>query len=151
MIDEQKLRELIAEATPGPWFVVGQPWNPKADFIVAGSPDPHMGRYVADTEDFDGEGQNVQENAAWIAAANPATISALLDELQSLRSERTAWRVTAENAEAAVKQARIDALEEARKLCDELAGFLIGHQDRMGANLIVSVRDSIESLKGKTP
>lgn len=34
-----------------------------------------------------------------IAMANPQTILALLDELQTLRSERTAWRVTAENAE----------------------------------------------------
>lgn len=38
-----------------------------------------------------------------------ATEQNLLDELQTLREERTAWRVTAENAEAAVKQARIDA------------------------------------------
>ena len=32
-------------------------------------------------------------------AANPAAILSLLDELQTLREERTAWRVTAENAE----------------------------------------------------
>lgn len=46
-----------------------------------------------------------------------AAILSLLDELQTLREERTAWRVTAENAEAAVKQARIDALEEAAAIC----------------------------------
>lgn len=65
------------------WFVVGAPWG-KGDFIVAGHPDPHMGRYVADTEDFDGEGENVLEHAAFIAAANPATISRMLQERDAL-------------------------------------------------------------------
>lgn len=46
-------------------------------------------------------------------------IKTMLDELQTLREERTTWRVTAENAEAAVKQARIDALEEAKQRCAE--------------------------------
>lgn len=55
------------------------------------------------------------------------------------------------DAEAAVKQARIDALEEARKHCDELAGFLLCYRDKQGADLVASVRDSIESLKGKKP
>ena len=71
-------------------------------------------------------------------------------ELQQAREERTAWRVTAENAEAAVKQARIDALEEAQKVADELSGLLIGHCDHRGAEIALSVRDSIRSLK-ETP
>ncbi|MBQ0917502.1 ead/Ea22-like family protein [Hydrogenophaga aromaticivorans] len=110
MIDEQKLRELAEAATPGPWFVVGQPWNPKADFIVAGSPDPHMGQYVADTEDFDGEGQNVQENAAYIASANPSAILALLDELQSLRSDRTT-----KNTEGSEMNSETSKLQETKE------------------------------------
>ena len=65
------------------WFVVGAPWG-KGDFIVAGHPDPHLGRYVADTEDFDGEGENVLEHAAFIAAANPATVARLLKERDAL-------------------------------------------------------------------
>lgn len=65
------------------WFVVGAPWG-KGDFIVAGHPDPHLGRYVADTEDFDGEGENVLEHAAFIAAANPVTIARLLQERDAL-------------------------------------------------------------------
>ena len=77
-VNTTELKKLAEAATPGPWFVVGQPWNPKADFIVAGNEDPHIGQYVADTEDFDGEGRNVQENAAYIAAANPAAILELL-------------------------------------------------------------------------
>lgn len=38
-----------------------------------------------------------------------AELRRLAAEVQQLTEERTAWRVTAENAEAAVKQARIDA------------------------------------------
>lgn len=65
------------------WFVVGPPWG-KGDFVVAGHPDPHLGRYVADTEDFDGEGEDVLEHAAFIAATNPAVIAALLAERDAL-------------------------------------------------------------------
>lgn len=65
------------------WFVVGAPWG-KGDFIVAGHPDPHLGRYIADTEDFDGEGEHVLEHAAFIAAANPATVARLLQERDAL-------------------------------------------------------------------
>ena len=58
--------------------------------------------------------------------------------------------VTLAEAESAVKQARIDALEEAQKVADELSGLLIGHCDHRGAEIALSVRDSIRSLK-ETP
>ena len=54
-------------------------------------------------------------------------------------------------AEAAVKQARIDALEEARNQCDALAGLMFCHGDKEASQIAVSLRDAIESLKGKTP
>ncbi|MFA5898096.1 MAG: ead/Ea22-like family protein [Hyphomicrobium sp.] len=169
MIDEQKMRELAEAATPGPWEVEQKP-NGYVQAVGPLRADEYCGSSWVECFEAD---------ADYVSAVDPQTILALLDELQNLRNdrdswseqcsqrvqdavdayekleamtqERTEWRVTAENAEAAVKQARIDALEEARKHCDELSGFLLGHQDRMGANLIVSVRDSIESLKGKTP
>ena len=40
------------------------------------------------------------KDCSYVAALHPAAILSLLDELQTLREERTAWRVTAENAEA---------------------------------------------------
>ena len=67
---------------------------------------------------------------------------ALKAEIKALKIERTAWRVTAENAEAAVKQARIDALEEARSLVRK---HVIHNGDAE------SLSSAIESLKGKTP
>lgn len=67
------------------WYVVGAPWG-RGDFILAGSPDPHRGRYVADTESIDGDGVDVLENAAYIAAANPMTVRKLLAELDAARA-----------------------------------------------------------------
>jgi hypothetical protein len=84
-----------------PWFVVGAPWG-KGDFIVAGHPDPHVGRYVADTEDFDGEGEDVLEHAAFIAAANPATVSALLQERDALLLAARQQRIEANNPRTAL-------------------------------------------------
>lgn len=79
-----ELRRALADLPKvEPWFVVGAPWG-KGDFIVAGHPDPHLGRYVADTEDFDGKGENTLEHAAFIAAANPATVARLLRERDAL-------------------------------------------------------------------
>ena len=114
-----ELKALAKKATPGPWFVVGQPWNPKADFIVAGSEDPHVGQYVADTEDFDGEGRNVQENAAFIAAANPAATLELIAKLEDAQGEIRALRAT----EAGLRE-MVKALEEGLKSCHGSLKFL---------------------------
>lgn len=79
-----ELRRALAELPKiEHWYVVGAPWG-KGDFIVAGHPDPHIGRYVADTEDFNGEGENVLEHAAFIAAANPVIVWFLLQERDAL-------------------------------------------------------------------
>lgn len=84
----QELRRALADLPKiEPWFVVNPPWG-RGDFIVAGHPDPRIGRYVADTEDFYGEGEHVLEHAAFIAAANPATVQKLLAELDELRAAR---------------------------------------------------------------
>ena len=81
------LRKLAEEATPGPWYQVGLPWNQNGDFVCAGSEDPHIGKYVADTEDFDGEVENSFENAGYIAAANPQAIISLLDYIETLEKD----------------------------------------------------------------
>lgn len=83
-------------------------------------------------------------------------ILTLLDELATLRSERT----------AAVKQARIDALEESAAICkakavhmesEAQAALADGEEEeeitslRSSAWLLSVCASSIESLKGKTP
>lgn len=119
MIDEQKLRELAEAAN----LSIKQ----RADMTALEFEDAEAKRFA------------FRESA-------PTAILALIDELQSLRSERTAWRVTAENAEAAAKQARVDALEEARAICIRQAGLSVPSYDTA-----IQCADAIESLKGKTP
>lgn len=74
----------------------------------------------------------------------------LMAELQTLREERTAWRVTAENAEAAVKQAREDALEDAKQAVADVdepgwTGYECPNTFQDGVHACAV---AIESLKG---
>lgn len=91
-VDLKELERMARAATPGPWFQVGQPWNPNADFVCAGSNDPHIGKYVCDTENFDGEVENSIENADYIAYANPAAILSLVAELEQARKDAERYR-----------------------------------------------------------
>ncbi len=71
MINTAKLRELAQNATPGPWYT-------SAPSEHAVWYDIKDGRYlIADTS----SGFTDDGNAEYIAAANPATVLALLDEL----------------------------------------------------------------------
>lgn len=71
--------------------------------------------------------------------------SSLKVELATLRQERTAWRVTAENAEAAVKQARIDALEEAKRVVDDET--LTDPQDASDDAYNAAVYDCVRAIR----
>ncbi|HIC5750490.1 TPA: ead/Ea22-like family protein [Salmonella enterica subsp. enterica serovar Newport] len=84
-IDKQALREAATEATQGGWYV-------DYDFDVC----HESGAFIAETH-----GDSLVQNAKFIAAANPSTVLALLDEL-----------------EAAVKQNAQDVQIKAR-LCRE--------------------------------
>lgn len=95
MTDLDKLEALAKAATPGPWFQCGLPWFDAGSGVLAGSPDPHIGMMIVDTEAWDGEREEFAEHydgevassdadAAFIAAANPATI---LDLIASARRD----------------------------------------------------------------
>lgn len=78
-------------------------------------------------------------------------IFALIEQNRILREERTAWRVTAENAEAAVKQARIDALDLAMEMCRNMVTpNLASNTAPCSAyeTACVDCETAIESLKG---
>ena len=80
MIDTTKLRELAQKATPGSWY---SKWpEERCTWVDIGD-----SRYpVAYTGDcFDDA-----PNAEYIAAANPATVLALLDEIDRLRVIKSA-------------------------------------------------------------
>lgn len=76
MIDTNELRKLCTSATPGPWYISA----PSEQAVWYDIKDR---RYlIADTSNgFTDDG-----NAEFIAAANPATVLALLDELEKQKS-----------------------------------------------------------------
>lgn len=76
------MRALAKAATPGPWYVVGHPWNPDGPaYIIAEQSDPHVGRPVCDfamqrdeeTGEPDTE-DNGYADADFIAAHSPEVI-----------------------------------------------------------------------------
>ncbi len=98
-VDTTKLRELAQKATPGEWYV-----SAPAEHAVW--KDIGDRRYlIADTSD----GFTDDNNSEYIAAANPSTVLALLDELDRLRTIEAAARNLAKvkgrhNSELAMNQ-----------------------------------------------
>ena len=89
-IDINKLRRLTQAATPGPWYVTG-----KLTRYVEARIDGWLIQEVAacgPTKADGGYGPQQEANARLIAAANPATISELLDRLEAAEKERDALR-----------------------------------------------------------
>ncbi|EPM2011017.1 ead/Ea22-like family protein [Salmonella enterica subsp. enterica serovar Braenderup] len=98
-IDKQALREAATVATQGGWYV-------DYDFDVC----HESGAFLAETH-----GDNLVQNAKFIAAANPATVLALLDELEHYKSREervtklvmdnsTSWDALYKKLEAAEKR-----------------------------------------------
>lgn len=97
--ERERLRELAMNATPGPWTC-------RIDL----TPEDYGGEYpsgVAEVPEMlaaetgDGDRPNIA-NAEFVAAANPAVVLELLDEVERLREITTLF---AETAEAAVYHA----------------------------------------------
>ena len=85
-----ELRRLAQAATPGPWYVTG-----KLTRYVEARIDGWLIQEVAacgPTKADGGYGPQQEANARLIAAANPATISELLDRLEAAEKERDALR-----------------------------------------------------------
>ena len=95
-IDINKLRRLAQAATPGPWYATG-----KLTRYVEARIDGGLIQEVAacgPTKADGGYGPQQEANARLIAAANPATISELLDRIEAAEKEN------------ALKERVIDAL-----------------------------------------
>ena len=90
-MDTKELRRLAQAATPGPWVSQGR---------YIGTP-RHMS-YIGEVRDQCGNWSDTEKSradSAFIAAANPAAVSELLDRLEAAEKERDALR------------ARIEAME----------------------------------------
>lgn len=88
VIDLDALEKLADEATPGPWTYRGPPENGYSTFV--GRFETDAGAIICDFGDsetyYPSEGEPPEPyDAAFIAAANPATIKALIAELKEAR------------------------------------------------------------------
>ena len=84
MIDTTKLRELAQKATPGPWHYFEYPKYKEHHVSL-----PIAGSGMLRALFSDGcETDNPAADAEYIAAANPATVLALLDEIDRLRADK---------------------------------------------------------------
>jgi len=103
-IDLTELERLAEKATQGQWYVAGPPWLPSdvETYVLAESPDPHAGSMVCDMPTADMAGvEDVYEddewrarnnaNAAYIAAANPQVVAALVAAVKAALVCREAW------------------------------------------------------------
>ena len=94
-IDTTKLRQLAQHATPGPWEYSS--WDINSFAIVVGfdSPGSTTGEMIVYPDASDEEGYGgvkLLNDAEYIAAANPATVLQLLDEIDRLRTIEAAAR-----------------------------------------------------------
>ncbi|EFV3974856.1 ead/Ea22-like family protein, partial [Salmonella enterica] len=106
-IDKQALREAAEKATRGPWEMERENiWFTDEDGYTK-----HLA-YVQQGDDVDDKQDHY--NTAFIAAANPATMLALLDENLQLQREKDATEAVALALRDDMRQAR-EQLEAAEK------------------------------------
>lgn len=130
-IDTNELRRLAQAATPGPWYVTG-----KLTRYVEARIDGGLIQEVAacgPTKADGGYGPQQEANARLIAAANPATISELLDRLEAAEKERDWHAERCEDAtnECAALRAKIEQMEQ-----QEPVAWL--HESRRDSDVVTS-------------
>ncbi|EHB5301334.1 ead/Ea22-like family protein [Salmonella enterica subsp. enterica serovar Sandiego] len=136
-IDKQALREAAEKATPGPWEMEQENiWFTDEEGCTK-----HLA-YVQQGDDVDDKQDHY--NTAFIAAANPATMLALLDENLQLQREKDAIEAVALALRDDMRQAR-EQLEESEKRNVELEsknGYLrtIAHEQNE-----LAIRASLDS------
>lgn len=103
-IDKQELRRLAEAATEGPWESVKRTGYEGDHYDLIQTQQERNGWEIAEVR------MDVpHENSAFIAAASPSTILALLDELAEDEGAMKVWRRRAEQAEAELESCKRDA------------------------------------------
>ena len=111
-IEINKLRRLAQAATPGGWYVKRGNYIYGCKEVTDGEEEWHP--VIACTDD-DEVNVNFEANAAFIAAANPAAVSELLDRLESAEKERDELRA---KIKAMEQQEPVAWLHETRRDSD---------------------------------
>lgn len=168
MIDINGLRRLAQAATPGPWLAknvsgsgleihMSHPLYPDKEWPAFGTDSAFCKKGLVSYEtwtQFPREVQNVQQskNAEFIAAANPAVISELLDRLEAAESD--ALEQARLNGMGASREAALMAkLETAEKERDELRTELkeVRREVAMTHYTINTLQAKIEAMEQQEP
>lgn len=88
-LDLPSLQKIAERATPGPWFDLQKPWFDSEDIgILAGDPDPHVGKWIADLSMYFFDetlgNQNARNDEIFISTFNPQTALALIARIRRL-------------------------------------------------------------------
>lgn len=132
----QRLRELASEATPGPWTgtegcaVFADGLSLIADTFCSATDHPN-----GITVFMPWSQPQCAANAAFIAAACPATVIALLDRIAILERDPSDARFEAENLRAA----RDEACRIAREYIPERAEHPVHEEDRARISALLQV------------
>lgn len=108
MIDTTKLRELAQKATPGPWRLMRDALHfYSATTIYGGAefPPPAIPAQMIVEIGGNAECDYLETNARYIAAANPAVVLAMLDELDAMREDLNDARSEFEHVAAGLNDA----------------------------------------------
>ena len=137
MIDTKELRRLAQAATPGPWINHGRQPN------VAGLPHSAVAAKTLLARVYSeayGDVEQETANASFIAAANPAAISELLDRLEATEEDRSNFLVEMGKlcAQCDALRLRIKAAEKER---DDVAQQLV--QSEQGKRKISEECDAL--------
>lgn len=149
-MDTNKLKELAERATPGPWVVDAQQSgaifnieSESGDLCIAMSQENPASTRLEMNEQR-------RVNAEFIAAANPKTVLALLDEIDGLNDELSActehpggcgyWREAAKR--------RAEERDRLRAQNDALRGALHAVQAEVDGNLRPLTRDLVNMVSG---
>lgn len=85
-VDKRALRELAEKATPGPWIRAGDYKNKHGNLLYSHVGVPDNGLVADALSNCMVTSKKCRANANFIAAANPATVLTLLDEIEALRT-----------------------------------------------------------------
>ena len=136
MVDHAELARLAEAATPGPWTVFDYDCGDKPHYDHNG-PCPSIQAPVDQDcaivhwdgfkqeywSSANGDPRRIEANAAFIAAANPATVLSLLSEIAALRVDRDEWRNWYRKASVEINE-QTDRATQAERQRDEAVGLL---------------------------
>lgn len=146
-IDKRALREAAEKATPGRWEYY--PGNTSIEYNVD-SMDEDQGSIVyVDSGDFTQKQTDL--NGAFIAAVNPATVLALLDELEASKQDAAKWFKAFEKAVSvgARYEERIAELEAREIVLPQPAQWDISEVLLDKSKVLNAIRDAGITVKGE--